>query len=303
MNYLSVGKAAKRLGVSVDVVRSLVERGELRAIRTDGGHRRIRVDDVERRRTIQRASRSRAQVRRSPSPKRRPPAQTTRRTWPVEPERECHFEEDPPSFEELEADSEREAAKERAAAEAKALAAAADAEQQRLEALKKYGRDLAVWLPAEWQARVIEDLEEFVTSKQLPPSLVPWQAQRIVQSRVDSIKQQYNDAEDQRRKREDDQRKIDWLIAWGKSYAASETIRGWDSSEQDRARREVESKLRQKVKADMSEGHVKDLVDDVLERWEDDTDEDDDDHDDHDDYEDGDEEDEEDTEEEDDEPE
>ena len=39
MNYLSVGEAAKRLGVSVDVVRSLVERGELRAIRTGGGHR------------------------------------------------------------------------------------------------------------------------------------------------------------------------------------------------------------------------------------------------------------------------
>ena len=71
MNYLSVGEAAKRLGVSVDVVRSLVERGELRAIRTGGGHRRIRDDDVERRRTTQRASRSGPQVRRSPSLERR----------------------------------------------------------------------------------------------------------------------------------------------------------------------------------------------------------------------------------------
>ena len=54
----------------------------------------------------------------------------------------------------------------------------------------------------------------------------------------------------------------------------SETILGWDSSEQDRARREVESELKQKVKADMSYGHVKDLVDDVLKQWEDDTEDD-----------------------------
>ena len=276
MNYLSVGEAATRLGVSVDVVRSLVERGELRAIRTGGGHRRIRDDDVERRRTTQRASRSGPHVRHSPNLERRPVAKSTARKWPVEPHRDRQFEEDPLCFEDLEAEGQREAAKERAAADAKAQAAAAEAERQRIEGLKKYGRDAArsSLLPTDWQARVVEDLEEFVTPKRLPSSLPSWEAQQIVKSRVDGIIKQYRDAEDQRRKRDDDQRKIDWLIASGKNYAVSETILGWDSSEQDRARREVESELKQKVKADMSYGHVKDLVDDVLKQWEDDTEDD-----------------------------
>src|ERR1041385_3354221 len=191
MNYLSVGEAAKRLGVSVDVVRSLVKSGELRAIRTGGGHRRIRDDDVERRRKSQRASRNGPQVRRSPSLERRPMTRSMPRTWPVEPDPDRHFEEDPPSFADLEAEVEREAAKERAAAEAKARAAAVEAEHQRLEGLKKYGRDVAIWsLPTDWQGRVVEDLEEFVTSKRLPPSLAPWQAQQIVQSRGKQIKKQ-----------------------------------------------------------------------------------------------------------------
>ena len=94
MNYLSVGEAAKRLGVSVDVVRSLVKSGELRAIRTGGGHRRIRDDDVERRRKSQRASRNGPQVRRSPSLERRPMTRSMPRTWPVEPDPDRHFEED-----------------------------------------------------------------------------------------------------------------------------------------------------------------------------------------------------------------
>ena len=95
MNYLSVGEAAKRLGVSVDVIRSLVERGDLRAIRTGGGHRRILYDDVERRRTAQRATRTRPLARLSAEPERRPGVQTTRRTGPLERDRESHFEEDP----------------------------------------------------------------------------------------------------------------------------------------------------------------------------------------------------------------
>ncbi len=293
---LSIGQVAERLGVSVDVVRSLDERGELKARRTPGGHRRYAPADVDRVKARLRAARNRTPTRppRSSTPHRA--SQSVHRYQPPEIDEDDSELEDVSSVDELRYEAEREAAKERAAAEAKALAAAADAERQRLEALKMYGRDLASWLPAEWQARVIEDLEEFVTSKQVPPSLVPWEAQRIVQSRVDSIKQQYNDLEDQRRKRENDLRRMEWLIAWGNSYAASGTMLGWDSSEQARARREVESELKQKVKADMAEGHVKDLVDDVLNQWNDT----DDDHDG--DYEDGDEYEETDAEE-DDEPE
>src|SRR5436190_23043128 len=203
---LSVGQVARRLRVSVDVVRSLDERGELKGRRTPGGHRRYLPADVDRVIARLRAGRSSAQTRalRSPAPRRPPPAVHERQ--PAEPDDDFGVEEHVPNMFELAAKADREAARERAAAEVKARAAAADAEHQRLEALKKYGRNLAVWLPTEWQARVIEDLEDSVTSKHVPPSLAPWQAQRIVQSRVDAIKKQYDDAEDQRRKRDDDQR-------------------------------------------------------------------------------------------------
>ncbi len=279
---LSIGQVAKRLGVSVDVVRSLDDRGELKGRRTPGGHRRYLPADVDSVIARQRARRSRTQTdsprkppaRRLPSPVREPPP-------PEPPYDDFGADEDVISMEDLRAEAEREAAKQRAAAETKARAAAAGAENQRLEALKKYGRDLARWLPPDWLARVVEALEEFVIPKRVPPTLAPWEAQQLVRSRVEAIKQQYSDAEDQRRKREDDQRKIDWLIAWGHSYATSETILGWDTSERERARREVESELKEKVKPDMTQGHVKDLVDDVLSEWDDDTD----DHDDDDDYE------------------
>src|SRR6266566_7529659 len=212
---LSIGQVAKRLGVSVDVVRSLDERGDLKGRRTRGGHRRYLPADVDRVIARRRAGRSGTQTRpsRSPGPRRTPPPSVHERR-PAEPD-DFDVEQDVPSIDELRAEAEREAANERAAAEAKGRAAAADAEHQRLEGLKKYGRDLAFYsLPAEWRARVVEDLEEFVTAKRVPVSLPPWQAQEIVKSQVNVFNKQYYDAEDQRRKRDDDQRKIDWLTAW-----------------------------------------------------------------------------------------
>ena len=273
---LTIGQVAKRLRVSVDVVRSLDERDELKARRTPGGHRRYLPADVDRARALLQGRRSRTQTSssRTSTPRRRPPSAFARRL-PAPDEDFEDFDDfkadgEVLSVDEFRAEVEREAAKERAAAEAKARAAAAEAEHQRLEGLKKYGRELAFYsLPAEWRARVVEALEEFVTPTRVPASLAPWQAQEIVKSRVDVFKKEHDDAEDQRRKREDDERKIEWLIAWGKSYAISATGGvDWSSSDQERARRDVESELKQKVKADMSYGNVKDLVDDVLRLWE-----------------------------------
>ncbi len=45
--YLTIGLAAKRLGLAVDTVRRLEAKGELRARRTPGGHRRFSVEAVE----------------------------------------------------------------------------------------------------------------------------------------------------------------------------------------------------------------------------------------------------------------
>jgi excisionase family DNA binding protein len=290
MKYLSVGEAAERLGVTVDVVRSLVERGELKAMRTGGGHRRILEDDVERRATSRQATRSRPRANRTPGSRRRVGPQGARGPQRVEPPRDQNSEEDTPSLDELEGAAELEAAKERAAAEASAREEAAEAERQRLEGLKAYGRDRARWafLPTEWRAEVVEELEGFVTSKRLPPSLPSPEAQEIVRARVDTLAEQYRaaerkrlekerEADDQRRRQEDDERRIKALIAHGSNYARGETSRDWDTSEADRARREVDRALQDEVGAEWTEAHVRDLVDDVLDQWDDDEEDDDDD--------------------------
>jgi excisionase family DNA binding protein len=288
---LSIGEVARRLGVSVDVVRSLTENGQLKAVRTGGGHRRYRPEEVER------FTKTRRAPPKKPPPER-PPGKPPKR---VDLE-EADFEEDSPSFEELGAEIARAEAKQRA-----------DAERQRLEGLKKYGRDLALWslLPAEGRVLVYEDLEEFVTSKRMPPSLSVTEAQLVVSARVQQVAKQYHEAEnvrltqereaqeqrqraeaerrqrerdaaaerqrleaerqkqereaeEQRRKQQEDERRLDALIERGTNYAWSETLTGWDSAEAQRARRDVERALKDEVKADWSEAEVEDLVNDVL---------------------------------------
>src|SRR5436189_3791600 len=114
---LSVGQVARRLRVSVDVVRSLDERGELKGRRTPGGHRRYLPADVDRVIARQRAGRTKTQTRpsRSSAPRRPPPAVHERQ--PAEPDDDFNVEEDDvPSMFELAAEADREAARERAAA-------------------------------------------------------------------------------------------------------------------------------------------------------------------------------------------
>lgn len=45
--WLTVGETAERLRIGVDAVRRAVQRGDLTAGRTPGGHRRIRAESVE----------------------------------------------------------------------------------------------------------------------------------------------------------------------------------------------------------------------------------------------------------------
>src|SRR2546427_12193685 len=105
---LSVGQVAKRLRVSVDVVRSLDERGALKAKRTPGGHRRYLLADVDRVKARLHAGRSRTPTRaaRSPGPRRPPPSVHERR--PAEPD-DFDVEEDVLNINELRAEAEREA--------------------------------------------------------------------------------------------------------------------------------------------------------------------------------------------------
>ncbi len=279
---LSVGDVARRLRVSVDVVRSLTETGQLKAVRTGGRHRRYKPEDVERYRTKGRAAAHGRQVE--------PP---TKRQRPVYQELgEPEFEEDHPTLEELAAEEARQAARQRS-----------QAEQERLEGWKKHGRELARYtgLPAEWQAKVIETLEEFVTAKRIPATLSEWEARQIVQAQVNSgVKQYWEDqrerqqkerdaaaerrradeerqriederrqtereAGERRRKEEEDDRRLNALIAHGLSHARWETMSGWDRTERERMLRDVERDLKDEVKVDWSEAQVTDLVDDILE--------------------------------------
>lgn len=45
--WLTTGKVAKRLGVSLDTVRAMAQRGDLRAIRYGGGWLRFEATDVD----------------------------------------------------------------------------------------------------------------------------------------------------------------------------------------------------------------------------------------------------------------
>src|SRR5207302_11166651 len=66
------------------------------------------------------------------------------------------------------------------------------------------------------------------------------------------------------RKQHEDKRKLKAMIDHGNTHAWRETINGWDWSDAERARRDVERALKDEVKADWSEAEVDDLVDDVL---------------------------------------
>ncbi len=156
---LSIGEVAKRLRVSVDVVRSLTESGELKGARTGGGHRRYRPEEVERWKATRRAPAKNAPLER---PTRKPSNRAE-----IE---QTDVEEDQPTLEDLDAEFERQEMRERA-----------EAERQRLEGLKRCGRDLAQLEPTDLRARIFEDLEEFVSSKRATPRISAWRGSAMPQ--------------------------------------------------------------------------------------------------------------------------
>ena len=274
---LTIGQVAKRLRLSVDVVRSLTKGGKLKAVRTGGGHRRYRSEDVDRFK-----AKGRSAVRDRSSP----PGQVPRRQRA--PVARSPVSAPEPQYDPFKAEmeAEREAERER---QAHAKAARSEAERQQLEDLKKYGLELLRWrlITGQCRAKVVQELEAFVTKEHLPSWIADAEAKRLVEAKVDGViehfreawderQQREREAEDHRRKGEEqrhqkeyEQSRIDNLIASGKSYAQSETW-DWDDPEKDRARREVERALRDQIRADSTEADVKDLVDDVLAQWEDD---------------------------------
>jgi hypothetical protein len=134
---------------------------------------------------------------------------------------------------------------------------------KRLTDLKLYGRSLAADLPAGWQAKVVADLETFVTKEQFPASLNFLDAHTYVRARVQSVRDHYRDNENQRAEQERKRQQRDRLISGGDTHAMIRTLR-WDREDAEAARRAVARELQAEVRSDWSVQDVKNLVEDVL---------------------------------------
>ena len=290
---LSPREAADLLGITVETLRRWESEGAVRAVRTLGGQRRYSAREV-------RALRS-AGTRRNHAVSGRPSLGTEESAAPEQPsnappppapsptlppwERRVREEQADLAITRLRSEraalvraerdaasarAEREAA-ERASAEAEARAAqehseAEDRERQRLAALRDFGNALARFAPPEYQIRVVQDLQRFVTTDELPVAMGDFLAREHVRARVDRILNAWREREAAvTAQREADQRRRS-LIDSGRLRASVETF-SWESREAQRAIRDVERALSAEVESDWTLEDVRDLVDDVLAEW------------------------------------
>ena len=150
------------------------------------------------------------------------------------------------------------------------------ADQLRLQTIKGHGRSAMPWnLPAEWQGRVIADLERYVTPIQFPADLSYAKAAEIVRAKVTEVLRPYKEAEERaerdKKAEEEADRCRTALIAHGNDYAWRETS-DWDWSASNEARDEVKKVLEREVEHDWTEMEVENAVDQVLDEWDDDDD-------------------------------
>ncbi len=144
----------------------------------------------------------------------------------------------------------------------------------RLESIKRHGlASVPFDVPATWRAKVIADLERFVSATQFPKHVSTIEASNIVVARVLEVLSPFREQQvREREKKEAEERgrsRVATLKSHGGTYAIRETA-DWDWSAQLEARREVAKELEVKIKVDWSERDVEKLVDEVLDDWEDD---------------------------------
>jgi len=301
---LSIGETAKRLGLEVDTVRKMERDGRIRAIRTDGGHRRFLEEEVER----VRKSRSKSGRAKTAPPRRR--RRASNRPIPKRNPNTGEFVGEDFAFgedfedcdEELSIDELEEAELTRyrpapppiqytptpqktqpppevfpALAMLRALNPPLDpanADRVRLQNIKGLGRAAIPWnAPAEWQGKVIAELERFVTTTQFPAELSLYKAAEIVGARVKTVLRPWQEAEEQLKRakeaKEASDRHRTALLSHGNEYARRETT-DWDWSPRSDARAEVIKVLARDVEPDWTEHEVENLVDEVLADWGDD---------------------------------
>lgn len=290
---LSPRDAAEKLGVSIDTLRRWEKQGLLVSERTPGGVRRFREEDI-------------SAMLDNPSPRRPanqfrpqlahaednevedvahqvPPKQLQTPPWErrvreeqanlevtkIRRERDAivRAESEEREAREREAhERERESARRQAIAAQRAEAAATEA--KRLETLRQTGRTLSCVAPAEYQAKVARDLFKSVNSDDYPPDMPYYVAYAQVDARVTELLKPWRNAQAREREQRQEEERVTALIRSGKFYAWTET-QGWDSKEAERANRKVERALRDDVEADWTKDDVTDLVDDVLDEWDD----------------------------------
>jgi excisionase family DNA binding protein len=306
--YLTIGETAKRLSLEVDTLRKLERAGKIRAVRTKGGHRRFTEEEIDR---FRRNRRKKSGAKPKPAKRRRPGTRSATRRHPVSGEFVNSSVEFADDLEELEEDlpfdefddeyegdvyqlppppvprpsSVPQVAPPRAAVFAPAPAPVPPApkvltgfaDQLRLQTIKNYGRSAIPWgVPAEWEGKVIADLERFVTPIQFPADLSFSKSVEIVRARVAEMLQPHHEAEEKARRdkkaKEEADRCRAALIAHGREYARRETS-DWDWSASTDARAEVEKVLNREVEHDWTEHEIENAADQVLDEWDDDEDE------------------------------
>lgn len=292
--YLTIGDAAKRLGLNVDTVRRLARKGAIKAARTTGGHRRFRVDEVDRFKKARNASPCAGTGARRKAPAPQPPLPAYLRgtlfddPWledddvgevppDVDADGDWPDDEPAPAVPPVVVSPAQLTPRMHPVAPAVPFVAeerAKHADARRLQAIKTSVLATLPWdTPSEWQAKVAADLERYVTAREFPSGLATTHAITLAQTRVREVLAPWAAAQAtakaDRATQEEARRKLDALRAHGRRYAVGETS-GWDWSAQTEARRGVETAVATEVAADWSPEDVEDLVDDVLAEWDDD---------------------------------
>lgn len=198
-DLLPIGKAAQRLGLSVDTVRELERTGRLKAVRTPGGHRRFKLavlDAYLTGRSSPRGARLAQPV--TPLPRRQAPARRRTRQRPLakvlldESEDESwdeadalDHEPDDPLTESLKPPYEQPAERARTSTDR-------FAEELRLSGLKSHGRSLIPYgASAAARYAVIEAVEAYVTAARFPASMSIWEAREAIEAKVGAILEPY----------------------------------------------------------------------------------------------------------------
>lgn len=259
---LTIGEVAARLGRSVDFVRDETDAGRLKAEPRDrNGHRKYREVVV----TTYESRYGRGKS--GPAPRTAPPSPprqvVVRRAPPPPPEDfwEEEFEEPrrwapPPTPQ----------------------------EQVYLNGLIADGmRTAPLDLPGDWKLKLMTDLEQFVTIARFPYPQSQFTAMQTIRPHVEGFLHPYHEAKRKEDEKESareaatraGQARVRDLIAYGRRLLEL-VLAKWDWREDpiSDARTEVQTVLDAEVKADWTEGDVRDLVNEVLEAYEPDDDDD-----------------------------